>query len=257
MLGRGGKRAETISQSRFRAGEGSSLSSSLRNRWFSGIGRALGLLPVLRPGPRVAGSQATEYVKTRGPSRKARGSPAAVSSRCKCRPAPNDDANAVGAKSSATVFLPSPLFSTTFSPILVRRHFPSPSFGFFSFLLPPIRGNGSRGRVEEKHSNANADRITWRRGDVRRFFFYLRGGGGSGNSSGVSRAHGNEIAVWRVIGKNWRYQGWCRVTRDRGRGELNGRRRSLPRFWTRIDRKIFLLNVSFKEERKIIGTIRF
>lgn len=163
----------------------------------------------------------------------------------------------MGAKSSATVFLPSPLFSTTFSPILVRRHFPSPSFGFFSFLLPPIRGNGSRGRVEEKHSNANADRITWRRGDVRRFFFYLRGGGGSGNSSGVSRAHGNEIAVWRVIGKNWRYQGWCRVIRDRGRGELNGRRRSLPRFWTRIDRKIFLLNVSFKEERKIIGTIRF
>lgn len=60
-----------------------------------------------------------------------------------------------------------------------------------------------------------------------------------------------------LSGKIGGYQGWCRIIRDRGRGELNGRRRSLPRFWTRIDRKIFLLNVSFKEERKIIGTIRF
>lgn len=82
-----------------RGGTSFSLSSSSpRNRWFSGIGRAL---PVLRP--RVAGSRATEYVKTRGPSRKA-----PFPLHANAGPAPNDDANAVGAKSSATILLPTP-----------------------------------------------------------------------------------------------------------------------------------------------------
>lgn len=65
------------------------------------------------------------------------------------------------------------LFSFPFS-LFVEILLLAPSFGFFSSLLPPVRGNGSRGRG--RHSNANADRITWRRGDVRRFFLYLREG---------------------------------------------------------------------------------
>lgn len=96
-----------------------------RNRWFSGIGRARSSPGFTTTSRGFAGNGIRlKLVVHRG--KPPRGPPPPFPLRCKCRPAPNDDANAVGAKSSATIFLlPSP---TIFFPILVvRRDSPSPS----------------------------------------------------------------------------------------------------------------------------------